>query len=352
MFRFFLLSLCILALSLSTVVSRTQAATFTQRGYAGNLAPGAAGTVTEYPIPTPGSQPVGITIDSYSNFWFTESHGNKIGKITTTGQITDYSVPTPNSEPEGITDDSDGNLWFTEFSGNKIGEITTSGQITEYSIPTADSGPEDITSDVYGNLWFTEFNSNKIGEITPSGQITEYSVPTANSEPEGITNGPDGNLWFTEFTAQNIGQITTSGQITEFPLPSTSTPITANNITSGPDGKLWFTLIISPNGPAEIVSSSKIGQIDPITHQITESSNPPPNADSLPNAITTGPDGNLWFTEYYQIGSMTTGGSFKDYPLPSGSSGNTPDQIVANPHGQNLWFTEFSGNNIGEITTS
>ena len=350
-FCFLLLILCVLILSLSTAASPTQAAVSTQRGHIDNLAPDTAGTVTEYPIPTPDSQPVGITVDSHGNFWFTESHGNKIGEITQSGQITEYTVPTPNSEPEGITSGPDGNLWFTEFSGNKIGEITTNGQITEYSIPTANSEPENIIDGPDGNLWFTEFNGNNIGKITTSGQITEYAVPTANSEPDGITSGPDGNLWFTEFMAQNIGQITTSGQITEFPLPATSTFINANTITSGPDGKLWFTLLIAPAGETENLSTAKIGQIDPVSHQITES-NPLKNPDSLPNAITTGPDGNLWFTEYYQIGSMTPGGNFKDYQLPSGSSGNIPDQIISNPQGQNLWFTEFGGNNIGEITTS
>ena len=175
----------------------------------------------------------------------------------------------------------------------------------------------------------------------------------SNSEPEGITSGPDGNLWFTEFMAQNIGQITTNGQIIEFPLPPVKGAlVNANGITSGPDGKLWFPILISPGGNNPALSTAAIGQIDPITHQITESSNPPPNPDSLPNAITTGPDGNLWFTEYYQIGMMTPGGSFQDYQLPSGSIGNIPDQIVANPNSQNLWFTEFGGNNIGEITSS
>ncbi|HLJ33212.1 MAG TPA: Virginiamycin B lyase [Ktedonobacteraceae bacterium] len=368
---FFLLF--ILTLSLSTVASTTQAATttmlHTQRTHSGNMVPMVAGTVTEFSIPTPGSQPVGITSgpcgDGTQCLWFTESHSNKIGKIITTGlhtgQITEYSLPSSptnaDTEPEGITSGPCGDgtqcLWFTEFSqiyGNNIGKITTSGQITLYPIPTAKSEPESITSGPDGNLWFTEFNANNIGKITPGGQITEYAVPTANSEPASITSGPDGNLWFTEYMGENIGQITPGGQITEYQLPSPQPFSIANGITSGPDGKLWFSLIVFPNTFGKAQGTSKIGQIDPSTHVITESQSLP-NPQCVPNAITTGSDGKLWFTEYYQIGTITIGDNITEYSLPSGSIGNLPDQITGGPD-NNLWFTEFSGNNIGRITTN
>lgn len=48
------------------------------------------------------------------------------------GTVTEYSIPTPISEPVGIANGPDGNLWFTESYGNKIGKITTEGQIKEY----------------------------------------------------------------------------------------------------------------------------------------------------------------------------------------------------------------------------
>lgn len=35
-------------------------------------------------------------------------------------------MPTPNSEPSGITAGPDGALWFTEFDGNKIGRVQAS----------------------------------------------------------------------------------------------------------------------------------------------------------------------------------------------------------------------------------
>ena len=71
--------------------------------------------------------------------------------------------------------------------------------------------------------------------------------------------------------------------INEFPVP---TPGAAPNaITAGPDGNLWFT-----DGGA-----NQIAMINPTTHAVTGFPIPTPN--SYPSAITVGPDGNLWFTE-------------------------------------------------------
>src|SRR5262249_5317872 len=112
---------------------------------------------------------------------------------------TEYPIPTTGSYPNGITAGPDGNLWFTEYTGNKIGRINTGGAITEYPIPTADSVLSGIALGPDGNLWFTELLGNKIGRITTVGAITEYPVPAAFSEPYGIALGPDGNMWFTEY---------------------------------------------------------------------------------------------------------------------------------------------------------
>jgi streptogramin lyase len=68
------------------------------------------------------------------------------------------------------------------------------------------------------------------------------------------------------------------------------------------------------------------------------------------NRITTGPDGNIWFTDggNNQIGRMTPAGVFTGFNLPIANSG--PVDITTGPDGA-LWFTEFEGR-IGRITTS
>ncbi len=84
---------------------------------------------------TGSDSPQGITAGPDGNLWFTESGGNKIVNIITTGTITEFTIRTGNSRPSRITAGPDGNLWFTESAGNKIGNITTTGTITEFMLP-------------------------------------------------------------------------------------------------------------------------------------------------------------------------------------------------------------------------
>jgi virginiamycin B lyase len=64
--------------------------------------------------------------------------------------------------------------------------------------------------------------------------------------------------------------------------------------------------------------------------------------------MTTGPDGNLWFTEIgaSKIGRITTSGSISEFVIPTASSG--PFGITAGPDG-NHWFTEELANKIGKL---
>jgi virginiamycin B lyase len=73
-----------------------------------------------------------------------------------------------------------------------------------------------------------------------------------------------------------------------------------------------------------------------------------PSADSCPHSITTGPDGNLWFTEPQanKIGRVTPAGDFTEYVVPTADS--YPRAIALGPDG-NLWFTESRAKKIGRI---
>ena len=178
-----------------------------------------------------------------ANLWFTESSGNKIGRITPTGTITEFPLPTASGGPVGIAAGPDSNLWFTETGGffplfdsgfpNRIGRITPSGTLAEFLIPPASSRPGGIAAGPDGNLWFTDGNRATIGRITPSGTLTEFLL-APGSFPGGIAAGPDGNLWFTESSGNKIGRITPSGTLTEFLLDPGSRP---SGIAAGPDGK-------------------------------------------------------------------------------------------------------------------
>jgi streptogramin lyase len=292
-------------------------------------------SVTQFPIPTADSQPIGITRGPDGNLWFAEA--NAIGRITPAGAVTEFTQGlSAGSQPVEITAGPDGNLWFTEGGTDRIGRITPAGVITEFSTGNATGGSVDgITAGPDGNLWFT-VESGAIGRITTAGTVTLFTQGiTAPTQPHLIAAGPDGNLWFTDGGGK-IGRITPTGVITEFAAGITPGG-DPSGITAGPDGNLWFT---EDNG-------NRIGRITP-AGQVTEfAAGITPGA--LPAEITAGPDGNLWFTETGgdRIGRITTAGAVTEFAAGI-TPASSPDGIAVGPD-SNIWFTEFNGNQVGRL---
>src|SRR5688572_16406535 len=71
----------------------------------------------------------------------------------------------------------------------------------------------------------------------------------------------------------------------------------------------------------------------------------------FPSEITTGPEGNLWFTEQgaNRIGRLTVGGVYTAFTVPTPDS--NPFAITSGPDGA-LWFTEIGAKKIGRLTTT
>ena len=51
---------------------------------------------------------MGIAAGPDGNLWFSDVVGNRIGRISTAGTISEFPVPTANSQPLGITAGPDG----------------------------------------------------------------------------------------------------------------------------------------------------------------------------------------------------------------------------------------------------
>jgi len=124
-------------------------------------------------------------------------------------------------------------------------------------------------------------------------------------------------------------------RITEFPVPADPW-----DITSGPDGNLWFTE--SDDGIGRMAIDGRVTEF-PVAL--------PPGALSVRYAwdIAAGPDGNLWFAETdvrtAWIARMTPTGAVDHFALPAGRHANA---ITMAPDG-NLWFVHQSGG-IGRVT--
>jgi streptogramin lyase len=338
---------------------------------------------TDFVVP-PGrsTNPYSIVVGPDKNLWFTESGGEKIGRITTSGVITQFPIPGAQSLL-GLTSGPDGNLWFTDQLTGKIGHISTSGTgIKEFALPKG-SFPQGITAGPDGNLWFVEQKQNgffKVGKITVSGAITEYATnvnvgifqaypPVGN--PAVITAGPDGNLWVTNsqnLAVKEIWRISTDGTIT--PHPTKDYPL---SVAAGPDGNLWATesahvakittagaeteyaitsggwsgICTGPDG--NIWFTEVNNSIDFVTPAGVVTENPSlfPTLYYFASLIT-GPDGAFWFpgSVTSNIGRITTGGQLTTYAL---STGSVTGFDALGPDG-NVWFTELIPSLVGKIT--
>jgi streptogramin lyase len=320
----------------------------------------AAQVITEFSAGiTPGARPLGIVAGPDGNLWFTESGGDRIGRITPSGVVIEFSAGlTPGSQPSDITLGMDGNLWFTEPGTDRIGRITPNGVISEFSAGISPGAqPTGIAPGPDGNIWFTEPGVNSIARISPAGVVTEFrqGVIPADAKPTDITRGPDGNMWFGQsrgagpvtsiVAAAKIGRITPMGMVSyhyNFPIFSS-----AGSLTAGPDGNVWFTgwyfgsLAVTKISPAGEVVGSVSTSIAP---------------NSSTGGITTGPDGNVWLADigtlpYGQapvgrIMRITTPGVVTEFKF--GAMGRIA-RIVAGPDGK-LWFTEPDSNKIGRAT--
>ena len=168
---------------------------------------GSDGTVTEIRIPTEGAHPTGLALDSRGNVWIAERDGSKIGCLKPEGTFIEYQIPTPRAKPSGLLVDSQDRVWFAEREGNKIGMIQ-GGKVSEYPLPSPRSGPFFLAEDPNGLVWFSEVYGNRLGVLNPeTGEIVELTLPTADSWPGGLAFDSQGTLWFTEHLGNKVGMI-------------------------------------------------------------------------------------------------------------------------------------------------
>jgi streptogramin lyase len=134
----------------------------------------------------------------------------------------------------------------------------------------------------------------------------------------------------------------------EFPVPGApeglyydqlANQAVGSSITTGPDGNLWFTH----------VADHAVAQITP-DGTVTEF--PLPRDTIGLFSITTGPDGNLWGAYGNVIERVTLDGTVTAFRLPTQTHDHFGDvalNLTAGPDG-NVWFTEPAANQIGSIT--
>lgn len=286
-------------------------------------------SVTLFPLPTPASQPMGIVSGPDGNLWFTEGNRDVVGRITPQGTITEFPTPTKGSQPTVITVGPDRNLWFTEIAGNKVARMTPSGAVTEYALPTAYGFPlHGITTGPDGALWFTLHNAGKIGRVDLGGQVTEFAAGT--DTPGQIVAGRDGNLWYTGSGGGASLWRMSPGGSTSAVAVGDLTAVSA--LTVDRAGNLWY----AGSNP----DTGRVGRRD-AAGRVTEFAIPGRYLSFT--GMVEGPDGAMWLSHGNTILRLAHDGTLTSFSAPS------PMRITSGPDG-NIWFTSgTNGNAIGRI---
>jgi streptogramin lyase len=215
------------------------------------------------------------------------------------------------------------------------------GQII--TLPGPQPNPSALSFAGGSNLTQQFAVSGSSATVDASGCSSIASVTNVNASTFNVTPGQPGSCWLIVID-QNGGRsalhvlVTTppTGTVTDFPVTAGSNPL---YITTGPDGNLWFTEG-NANKIARMTTAGVVTEFSLLT------------ANALPLGITAGSDGNLWFAEYSanQIGRITPSGTVTEFPLPTAKT--YPFIIVQGPDGA-FWFTEshVANSAVGRITT-
>jgi len=133
-----------------------------------------------------------------------------------------------------------------------------------------------------------------------------------------------------------------AGDVTVTALPGLSGE-ELTQITSGPDGNLWFT----ERYENAVVKMTPSGEMTKYTEGIT--------ANAWPTSLTTGPDGNIWFAEpnvyvggMYQVGRITPDGVVTEFPSPI-QPPSALQSIVSGPD-NSIWYVQSLGRRIAKMT--
>jgi streptogramin lyase len=180
--------------------------------------------------------------------------------------------------------------------------------------------------------------SVKCIEVKVAGTTTVTSNINVSASSSTVFNLRGLPLGSATFTAQAFG--------VKCPPPAgtlatyVSDPITAVVSASSPVNVSFSMRPANASGSASVGIDFTTPALGKITEYVV------PTANAMPDKITAGPDGNVWFTEQSKVGRITPNGVVTEFAV---STGNSPAGITSGPDGH-IWFA--ANNIVGRITTS
>lgn len=250
------------------------------------IVPGAlaqvAGTVREWPVPTPkfardpAPGPDG-------NIYIAVMNGDTIARFNVAaGTFDEWDLPA-GARPHGLLVDAAGIVWYTGNGNGTIGRLDpATGAVTEYRLPSG-GDPHTLVIDAHGVIWFTVQAGNRIGRLDrASGAITEYRT---SGRPYGIAIDQQARVWFCRIAEDKLGRLDpAAGTIADLDTGAGSAP---RRMALAADGALWVTAY----------GNGKLLKVDPDAMKIVREYAMPAGPDGGPYAVTVDAAGRVWANE-------------------------------------------------------
>lgn len=358
--------------------------------------------VSEFVLPFPCSQPVGLTVDNNNDIWIA---ANWIGYFLVFDPLTNTfikNISIPNWNPRtmfgsmmwDLKFDKNGDLWFTDEQSSSVWRyFIKQDKFERYISPTDASYPLSLTFDSDGNVWFTNVFGKKLAVLDPKevknnttlgiseidlGNSINFETMGPSSMGLSHDEESESNSSILGNTSENLGVRGTSddthkkenvdtmwlstvefpygGQIVKFNMQTHNFTVYDLNktkslpisIAQDDEGMVWT------NDHA----SNLFLVIDPQTNQTMQYATSPAstrNTTTLPY-YNQYYGGKIWFNEHegnaiahYDIKTKT----LIEYHIPTRNTnwGNTsnPLKFTIDKNGS-VWFTEWTENKIGLIS--
>lgn len=258
-----------------------------------------------------------LVFDQSGNLWFADPVQSLIWKfVPSSHSFSNYTTNDQNLKPYGLAYNPDTKqIWFTSVYSNQIGSFQIlaggSAQISSVvTLPTANgknTGPSGITLDSNGNVFVSESFASKIVEYDPqtSSFVHVWNLP-GYAQPVGIRVDQQTNLiWFADHASSLFGYVNmTSDSVTQIATSLFQTSV-GTQISTTISLPYWLTLSNSGEVWFDEHYANRIARYDPKTFQLDE------------------------------------------FQVPT--NGSQPLRFQIDEARNQFWFTEFTGNNLGEL---
>jgi len=288
--------------------------------------------------------PSGI-IAAFGEVWFTNIGADNVGRVRD-GRIEVFDTP-PGSGirfPANIFPGADGRVWFTSLGSDALAAMDPaamdpSSTLTVYPLPE-NSRPVALKSGSDGRLWFSLRGTDSIGSIDPlaadpSASLSVLTGPEV-AGPAALFVAADASVWWVNSGSGTIGgHHPATGAMTIVDSP----PCSPRAWAQTPDGMLWLTtrepaglLSFDPRDPADTVRHVS----DPVLVE--------------PDGVCTAVDGSLWLVDSAtdSVVRYAPGGDWQRFGAAPDVAG--PFDIKPGPDPTVLWFTNKTGNSIGQVS--